>query len=449
MSQLNLVLVLATFALTPLLFFVQSPRVALRNYLWLLPFLPDYIVTDLGVKISAMRAATLVLLFALLHRDARIFRPRWNLMDFAVFSWIFCYLLAVVPSPPIGEGIVFGLGVLVETLVPYLIFRAVVQNVEDLRELLSSLWKLPYLVLLLAMIQSTTGWNLFDSLKSAGLFGNYHAGMQRLGLVRADVGLTHYIMLGFWFAYQLPIAIGHLAGLGYDFGRILVRVLHLPAGAFFSLSGGSFLVALMGGGGFAVFNLRKIWPVLLLLAISLIAYVEVFSNRGFLRVVASYSATDANSAYYRTQLPAAVYEKMPGYWILGHGRHKPPMGQYNDITNNYLFYLLHGGLLTVGSFLFCFVVAINRVYRCAKTALSRYLAMLSWGVGVSLAALGLGLITVTLFGQMHTYLLLLFAMSASMLEAARLESEAFRRLMPGCESRVGWEQGLASGGQQA
>ena len=398
---------------------------------------------------SAMRAATLVLLFAFLHRDARLLLPRWNLMDIAVFGWISCYLVAVVPSPPVGEGLVFGLGVLLETLVPYVLFRAVVRNADDLRWLISSLWKLPYVVLLLAMLQSTTGWNLFDPLKSAGLFGNYDAGMVRLGLVRADVGLTHYIMLGLWFAYQLPIAVGHLAGLGYDFGRILVRILHLPAGAFFSLSGGSFLVALMGGAGFGMFKLRKIWPILLVLAVATVTYVEVSSNRGFLRVVASYSATDANSAYYRTQLPAAVYEQMPGHWIWGHGRHKPAMGQYNDITNNYLFYLLHGGLLTVGSFFLCFVIAINRVYRCAQVALSPYLRMLSWGVGVSIAALGLGLITVTLFGQMHTYLLLLFATSASMLEAARLERQAIGQLADQLNAPESWEPELATGGPPA
>lgn len=428
MGQLNLLIILLVLAGSPLIFFLQSPRVALRNYLWLLPFLPDYIVASIGVNMTAMRAATIVLFLAIAYRNLHLFAFRWNAMDIFVAVWIGLYLFAVVPSPPMSEGAVFGAGVLLETIVPYILFRAIIRSTDDIRYLLGQLLYVPYVVLALAFYQSTTGWNIFDPLKEAGVFGIYDAGMVRLGLVRADVGLTHYIMMGLWFAFQIPISIGHLAGSGLDFGRILLRVVHLPVGTFFSLSGGSYLVGLMGIFGYLLHPLRKLWFLGAVLAIAFIAYVEIFSNRGFLRVVAAYSATDAMSAWYRTQLPDAVFEKMPDHWIWGYGRHKPEMGFFNDITNNYLFYLLHSGLMGVFSFMACFLVAYNRLYRCAQAAVSQYLRLLSWGVGISLLALMFGLITVTLFGQMHTYLVLLFALSACMHQAAQDERYAYGML---------------------
>jgi hypothetical protein len=219
----------------------------------------------------------------------------------------------------------------------------------------------------------------------------------------------------------MPIVIGHYAGLGMDFGRVLLRVLHFPIGAFCSLSGGAFLVTGIGVGWFSWLPLRRIWFLLLMLGALGVFYIESFSNRGTLAILATAAATDGDSAWYRLRLPGEVFRTMEGHWWTGFGREKPDMPGYNDITNHYLWWLLQAGLPCMVAFIALFVVAFNRLYRSTQHCVGAYLRWLNWGLAASLLGLGLGMMTVALFGQMRTYLFLFFALAACSLSAARAE----------------------------
>lgn len=416
---------LALPGLCALLFFFPRPRTALRNYLLLLPFLPEFMVMDVGVKMTGSRIATIVFLAAMIYRcPGRLLTPRWDRLDVIFGIFLATYLGAVIPGPPEG-GPVFAAGFLFDVAVPYLFVRALVRTTEELRDFVRGLLAPLAVICVFAGIQSITGFGLFDQFKTGeDVFGVYDSGMVRLGMVRADVGLTHYIMMGLFFASQFPIAIGHFAGLGQDFGRILQRTFYLPIGAFWSLSGGSFLVAGIGVGTWLVRPLRKIWFLLAILAALAVIYIETFSNRGTLAILATFAATDGDSAWYRIRLPAAVFAKMDGHWWGGFGRDKPDMGTFNDITNHYLWWLMQAGLPCMIAFITMFVVAFNRLYRSTQICCSYYLRCLNWGFSAALLGLALGMITVTLFGQMRTYLFVFFALSACSLSAAHAERAA-------------------------
>ncbi len=411
------------------LFIFPRPLTALRNYLLLFPFLPEFLVMNVGVKMTGSRIASIVFLLALLFRSTDKLLPRINLMDVALGTFVTIYLAAVVPGPPEG-GLIFAAGFIFDIVLPYYFLRCLVRTTDDMKQLMRALIFPTYVVVVLAILQSVTGYGLFDQFKTGDdVFGVYDSGMKRLGLTRADVGLTHYIMLGLWFASQVPMAVGHFVGLGLDFGRVLVRVFHYILGAFCSLSGGSFLVTGVGLGMFGARPLRKIWFLLATVTVLGVVYIESFSNRGTLAILATFAATDGDSAWYRIRLPSAVFAVMDGHWWTGFGRNKPNMGVYNDITNHYLWWLMQGGLPCMLAFIACFVVAFNRLYRSTQMAFSRYLKCLNWGVASGILGIALGLITVTLFGQVRTYLFLFWGVAACSYTAAQDERRRAAKLL--------------------
>jgi hypothetical protein len=416
-------------ALCVALFAFVPPLVALRNYLLLLPFLPEFLIVRAGVAFTGSRIASLVLLLVLGVRATGHLLPRLDRLDLAVLAFLGIYAGAVLPDP-LEDGAIFMAGFACDILLPYYFLRCLVRTTEDVCYVVRSLLMPTIVVAAMAAHQSITGFGPFDVLKfgSEDLLGNYDAGMKRLGLTRADAGLTHYIMMGLYFASHLPLAIGHYVGLGRDFGRTLARVLHYPLGSFFSLSGGSFLVTGIGLGLFAVRPLRRLWPGLILAGVLVLGYVQVSSNRGVFAILARLAATDVESAWYRLELPAEVFARMPGHWLTGFGRAKPDMGQFNDITNHYLFWLLQGGLPCMLAFLGLFVVSFQRLYMTARLAVSDYLRWLSWGLAACLLGLMLGMVTVTLFGQMRTYLFLFLALAACAVGAAQRERAALALL---------------------
>ena len=97
--------------------------------------------------------------------------------------------------------------------------------------------------------------------------------------------------------------------------------------------------------------------------------------------------------------------------------------------NHYLFWLLQGGLPCMLAFLGLFAVSFQRLYRTARLAVSDYLRWLSWGLAACLLGLMLGMITVSLFGQMRTYLFLFMALAACAVEAAERERRALALLL--------------------
>ncbi|MCA8970844.1 MAG: hypothetical protein KDC95_13705 [Planctomycetes bacterium] len=403
------------------LFFFPRPQKALRYYLLLLPFLPEFMVIKLGVSFTGSRIASIVFLLAMLYRCPGKLVLRIDRLDIVFGIFLATYLGAVVPGPPEG-GAVFAAGFIFDIALPYWFVRAFVRTTEDLQEFVRGLLTPLAVICALAGLQSVTGFGLFDSFKTGDdVFGVYDSGMMRLGLVRADVGLTHYIMMGLFFASQLPIAIGHYMGQGLDFGRILQRAFFIPLGSFFSLSGGSFLVTGIGLTTWAARPLRKLWFLLGSLVLLGVVYIESFSNRGTLAILATFAATDGDSAWYRIRLPAAVFAKMEGHWWTGFGRDKPNMGTFNDITNHYLWWLMQGGLPCVLSFIGLFVVAFSRLYRSSQRCVSYYLHAINWGLLGCLLGLALGIMSVTLFGQMRTYLFLFIALSACSFAAAHEE----------------------------
>ena len=419
---------LALPLLCGLLFIVPRPLTALRNYLLLLPFLPEFLVMRVGIAITGSRIASLVFLLALCIRASQKLQPRFDRVDALFTAFLGTYLLAVIPGPPEG-GAVFAAGFLVDIALPYYFFRCLIRSTEDVHALIQALMRPLPIVLVFAALQSFTGYGLFDIFKGGDdVFGVYDSGMKRLGLTRADVGLTHYIMMGLWFAMHLPLAIGHFLGMGFDFARVATRVAFIPIGAFFSLSGGSFLITGAGIGSWAIWPFRKVWPVIAVLVLGGVVYIEMFSNRGTLAILATFAATDGDSAWYRIRLPSAVFAKMSGNWLLGYGRAKPDMGIYNDITNHYLWWLMQGGLPCMLCFIGCIAVSLQRLGHAARRSCSQYLYWVSWGVGIAIVGMALGMMTVTLFGQMRTYLFLLFAMAACLASAARQERRQMRDL---------------------
>jgi hypothetical protein len=415
---------------------LPRPELGFRRFLFLLPFLPTYFALRVeGFAITSARLATVFLLLSVVLREPHRFRFRMYAPDWWFALYVVILLVNTGTSVEPAVGLQYCFGQFMDVGVPYLLVRMFVRSREDLARLFHALLAPTSLVAVIAIVQWQTGFNVFNYFKTGsddlGL-GEYIEGMVRQGQHRADAGLSHFIMLGVFFAMLLPIANIHLRTLGYTSQQVLIRLGVLGLGLISSVSGGAMLAGMAAVGFVMLWPLRQLWILFVLAFIGLVAFVEIFSNRSFLTVLAMYSATDPASANYRIWAPERwMHTYLPGHWLFGYGVNLPSMGDAGDITNHYFIVIFRAGLTALVPFVGSFVAGFVALHRAARIAPDGHLPKTCWAVAASLTCLLVVMVTVSFFGQMVSYLSMLLALPSVVLVAASTPALVGRRVAPG------------------
>lgn len=325
-----------------------------------------------------------------------------------------------------GEAIVSQLNFISTSLFPYVIFRALIHDLGDIKAILIILALVTLPVAVAMTIESTTGRNLFSAFGGVPEFTAV-----RDGKLRCQGAFSHPILAGSFGATSLPFMIAlwfwadgrkWIAGLGAISATIITIT---------SASSGPVLTYVIALIAMAMWFLRDHmravrWSMLLtLLGLHLVMKAPVWALIGKL------SEIIGGTGWHRVMLIDAAISHFDEWWLFGtdHTRHWLPTGvtwseEHTDITNHFIGVGIQGGLLS----LILFVVIIVFCFKNLGMKLKEFrssgfpVQFTVWCVGAVLVGHLASFTSVRYFDQIIVfwYLLLAIVTAISMIPAETL-----------------------------
>jgi hypothetical protein len=243
---------------------------------------------------------------------------------------------------------------------------------------------------------------------------------QRYGFYRATLSFPQPIMFGMFFAMLGPVAFG-LYYFIKNKAFFLMSMAAMGIGVFSSMSSGPYFTAALSGIFICVYNYRKQWKTLLIIAVILCTVVEISSNRHFYEVLDRFTLS-GSAVWYRSRLiDVALFEGgMSDHWLVGYGNQDLHWGaridgrSYTDVVNHYLVILSRYGLVGLIPFLILITVVIVRLVRTFKQNNTPPDAWMLWCFSGTIIAIFFTINTVMLFGPPRTLFYILLALSAQL-----------------------------------
>ena len=316
------------------------------------------------------------------------------------------------------EGIINRLGFAFNILGLYFLFRVMLDNREDVLFTYRFLSVAMVPLALLFLLEASTGRNVFS------VFGGIpDITMIRDGKLRCQGPFRHPILAGTFAATLIPVLAAKLARRGDNRWPFLLGFLSSVVIVVASNSSGPVLAVGFSVIGFLLWRYRRkmrmvrISLVLGIVSLHLVMKAPVWS------LIGRVSNLIGGTGYHRVELIDAAIGHFDEWWMIGtnvtaHWLDDPlPDDPSNiDITNQYIFVGISGGLLSLYYFLkmlkvtYGMIGELRKHFETADPAMELFV----WGCGVSLFAHIASFISVVYFDQMIVFFYLLLASVATM-----------------------------------
>lgn len=325
----------------------------------------------------------------------------------------------------LAQGGPAGLALGLDVLMPYLITRHTIRSFSDFRVLLILLAPVALGIAALMALEAVTQTRFIRS-GAASIFGSlgraeYGAdvgqaklGDIRYGLMRATGPFSHPILAGVFFAGLMPL---------YYFSRLRgwpwIVGMASGLGAIFSFSSAAFLGLLIFAGLAAFDWLQKRvvflnWPMFLGVVAAMLAVLQVISQNGLIAVMIRYTVNPA-TGYYRLliwEYGTKSVGKHPWFGI-GYDPFEKLKWMTDSVDTVWLAIAIRNGLppaLLLGFAVLVVVAALARSASRSRTVDGPA----SIGIAVTLAIFFILGFTVSFFGGMLIWFMMVLAIGASL-----------------------------------
>lgn len=323
-------------------------------------FVPQAVYVTFGpLQLTPTRLLALAMFPLLVSGSGKI---RWAWPDLFVVAAFGAPFLSYVARGGIAAAVESGGRQFLDGSVAYMVGRAVASNgawlIRTMRLLIGLLAVLAVFVVLEATAEINVHLTIWGALGNVGTVYDE----QRLGFTRARGWTTHPIMLGLVYAMFLPFAIQAAVDRTGMAGRLApLKAVALGAGAFFSMSSGGWIaalvvVALSAWDRFVRVPAALRWGFFFVMTPLSYIVLEVIANRPLLRILMMRLHISSPDAWaYRWRLNQRVLEQMPGHWPLGWGLELPAAFSFGvsgwSIDNQYLMLLLMTGVIGLSTWI--------------------------------------------------------------------------------------------------
>ena len=421
MQELTLILA-AVLACTVLLL---RPPYAFSVFIITLLFYPVYLVLQLGtVNISVGRIVVTVLLIRCLLNLSVRNKFKWHRLDYWVTfnALIHIFIAATFWKMPLMASVQNVAGNLMDTYLAYLTARLCLN--DDKAIIISMKWIAFALVPLaiLGVVESLTGWGPYTHLVvyCPWLEVSEPTLNVRSGFYRAGGSFSHPILFGAVFAMFFPLVfwLRHQSSSWRIISYVIIPVLII--GTLSSMSSGPVMMLIFTI-CFVMVEHHKNWvkPLLVFLAISCV-FVEIFSNRPFYHVLASYADPFSGAGWHRAKLIDLAIEHFHEWWLVGYGQTDPGWGpalgmSWTDITNHYLITGVRYGMFGVVALFGMLFMSLHMLIQINKVSKNPLLKSWLWALGSVMVAFIISFNAFTVYGQANTlfYCLLGFVGSSN------------------------------------
>ncbi len=405
-------------------------------------FSPEVAVNLGGINLPSYRIALLMLALPAVVMVIKRPEVRFHFIDVAVVIASFWIMLSFTLHYGFQNGLVRGGGLFVDTALSYLVARASVARLDELRYLLIIL--LPGLMLagFLLALESLSGRllfrpfyvSLFGSAQSAVTEGGSVTGLgteTRLGLMRAYGPFEHPILAGVFMASFLPLY--YFSGLrSWPFWVGLAVALT----GFFSLSSGAFLCLFVAVGAIGIDYLKRYLPQLswwtisgFLLVVSTVAHIA--SQNGIISVL-SRITLNPQTADYRVLIWRygwSTIENSPWFGI-GYKSWERLPWMHDSVDAHFLLLGMRHGVLVPGILAAAIVYGLIRLGSLAP-ALKPQDKQFAIGINIAIVMLFVVAQTVAFFGSGTIAFMIFLALLAAAVSDAHetVTRERFARAL--------------------
>lgn len=365
---------------------------------------------------------------------------RLNLLDGLLVVWGMWALLSSAFHKPIGEALVFRLGLTYNILGVYFLLRCFCHSLDDLVQLIKVLAILLLPVALEMVQEQLTRQNMF-----AVFNGSSGVVPERNGRLRSSGPFGHSILAGTVGAACAPLMLGIwrrdpvLAKIGL--GACLTMVAT-------SNSSGPLMTLVFSMFAVLLWRWRQFTTQMRLAAVVGYIFLELVMEAPAYYLIARIDLTGGSTGWHRAKLIESSFDHLDEWWLGGtdYTRHWMTTGvswspDHVDITNYYIKMGVWGGL----PLMLLFIAILWRGFRYVGEAIralpetAKSDQFLIWTMGASLFAHAATSISVSYFDQSFLFVYLSLAIIGSLW--AGLRSQELPETVPVVEASS-WPEGV-------
>jgi len=303
-------------------------------------------------------------------------------------------------------------GFLFDALGLYWLFRQSIRSWSDIRFVIKGfalciIFMIPFIV-----YERITAYNPFS------VFGRVASSL-RAGGIRAEASFSHPIIMGLFWATQLPLFIGmakiskrtkmHLV---YWCAAISAIIASVASNSSTPMATVIIILLIM-----PFFKWRKnTWKgvrILFWLAVFIQIFKSATGRPPIWHIVARMQITSVSTGWYRYKLIDEFIKRFNEWWLLGTRSTAHWAGSWGytaDITNQYVLEGVYGGILGLSLFAAILVIAFRCLVRHFQISPSSDEQMISWCLWVTLIEHIVSFVGVSHFGQINILWYLQLAM---------------------------------------
>jgi len=355
---------------------------------------------------------------------ARIFikgenRPlSWNAIDKTITIWVVVSVIAYTILWQTTEAFVNRLGFAFNAVGMYFMFRMLICDEKDAYDVIKWLLVICLPMSLLMLVELTTGRNLF------AVFGGVpEITIVREGKLRCQGSFAHSILAGTFGAALMPLLLAYWWKENRNIALPVLGVISSTVITFLSSSSGPVFAYMFGLVSLLCWHYRgKLRLIRWGIFLSVISLHQVMKAPVWF-LIGRITAFSGSTGWHRANLIDATIRHFDEWWLIGTKNTSHWFGitlsadpTSIDITNQFVFEGVSGGLLKV--VLFVFLIAY--CYRYIGMAVNRTMEenksykMLLWCTGCSLSVHIASFISVSYFDQIIVIWYLLLAMISSL-----------------------------------
>jgi hypothetical protein len=320
---------------------------------------------------------------------------RWGALDFLIIVWAAVETIMYTNLWGSSAALINRLGATFDAIGLYFLFRCLIQDWEDLRQLCKGIAILSVPASAAFVVESLTRYNMF------AVFGGVNEfTVIRDGRLRCQGPFSHPILAGTFWAAMMPL-IGCLWSQGAQFRRL--AVVGLACSTIIIVACASSTPVAAAGAGFVA---ALLWPArwwlgyVRVAVVALLVFLHFSMNKPVWHLIARIDIVGGSTGWHRYNLINAAIEHFDEWWITGTQSTAHWGWGLVDVTNQYVVEAVRGGLITLLLFVLMLVVAFRSVGPLWRANMGRPgRSEMAWALGASLFVHSIAFLSVSYFGQ--------------------------------------------------
>jgi hypothetical protein len=381
------------------------------------------VVVIAGANFTMVR---ILILFGLIRMIVRndYLSIRLNNLDKVMIVWAVSSIVTYTILWQSGHAFINRLGMCFDTVGVFFLCKLYLADTHDIRRILILCALLLVPLAAFMIYEFLTGKNLFSFLGGIPVLSEV-----RNGHVRCQGSFRHPILMGTFGATMLPL----ILSLWWDRGTSkIVTVLGATSCLIIvgcSGSSGAVMAAAYGIAGLLFWFLRDHMRIVRWSIVLVIVVLQLFMKAPIWWILSRLSGIMGGTGWHRAFLIDQAIRYFNEWWLIGTKvtSHWMPSGlaidpTNSDITNQYLFQGVNGGLVTMALFLLIIIFGFKTIGTALRFHNFEDISgkILIWTMGVSLFAHVLSFVSVTYFDQIQVFWYFLMAAISVSSEAAVL-----------------------------